>query len=70
MIVGLVLSGLLFGTLAGGIGLAMGMSFWAVLLIYSALGMASLLAGAMLIMYRTSGHVTSEGSMPMVGPDL
>lgn len=70
MIAGMVLSGILFGALASGIGLFMGMSIWTALLMYCVLGMAGLMAGAMIGLYRASEHATSETSLPMVRPDV
>jgi len=70
MIAGMVLSGILFGALASGIGLFMGMSIWTALLMYCVLGMAGLMAGAKIGLYCASEQATSETSLPMVRPDV
>lgn len=69
MIAGIILSGMLLGTLAGGIALVMGMSFWMVLLMYSGVGAAGVMAGATVLMHRASGHAASDSAMPMIGSD-
>ena len=69
MIAGIVLSGMLLGTVTGGIALAMGMSFWMALLMYSGVGMAGLMAGATVLMHRTPGHATSESPLPLASSD-
>ncbi|MEX0279239.1 MAG: hypothetical protein AB3N19_17090 [Ruegeria sp.] len=69
MIAGLVLSGLLVGALAGAIGFAAGMSGWVIFMLYSLLGATAVLAGAMVVSYRSDDQRAPGGSFPLARPD-
>ncbi|WP_170479732.1 hypothetical protein [Ruegeria arenilitoris] len=69
MMAGLVLSGMLIGALAAGIGLIMGTSIWIALLIYAAIGAAGMLACALIIAYRSPKNSCSDVSAPLARTD-
>lgn len=69
MIAGLVLFGMVAGGLAAIVGLISGLPIFAAFLLYSGFGVASLLAGALVTMSRSTARTNPKAPLSAVHPD-